>query len=324
MKKNIFGEVDSVLVYSYTISNKNGVELVVHTYGAAIQSLRLPGKNLNNDVILGFDTLEGYRGIPARNPYMGSTVGRFANRIKSAKFELDGKEYVLNKNNNENSLHGGLRGFDKVIWDAEILDDRTIKFFYMSRDGEEGYPGTLNVNVIFTLTDNDVVKITYNATSDALTPINLTNHSYFNLAGHKGGRKELHDHIATINASHYTPVDGQQIPTGEIRPVGDSIFNLKQPTRISSVIDKVEGGGYDHNFVLDGERGRLRLCGRFEHQKSGRAMTVYTTQPGVQFYTGNFLPNDDTLKGKDGAIYSKHGGFCFETQNFPDAINQVK
>jgi len=269
--------------------------------------------------VLGFDNLHGY---VEHNPFFGALVGRFANRIADGKFSLDGKEYTLAKNNGPNSLHGGKLGFDKVKWEAQA-GDSSLLLQYVSQDGEEGYPGTLRATAVYTLSDDDSLSLEFRASTDKPTVLNLTNHSYFNLAGHAHGT--VVDHEVMINASHFTPVNANLIPTGELRPVAGTPFDFLETTKVGERIDAQEdqiefGLGYDHNYVLNGAGTGLRIAARALHRESGRTMEVHTTQPGVQFYTGNHLPAH--LAGKAGADYGFRSGFCFETQHFPDSPNQ--
>jgi len=302
----------------YVLMNASGLRARVMTYGATLVSLEVPGRDGNfADITLGCDSLEGYL---LASPYFGSIVGRYANRIAKGKFTLDGVEYTLAQNNGENHLHGGIQGFDKVIWDAEpvkVEEARGVKFVYLSKDGEEGYPGNLTCTVTYLLTDNDELRISYEAETDKATPVNLTHHSYFNLAGQGNG--DVLDHELTLNADKYTPVDEGLIPTGEIRSVTDSPMDFTTPHTIGERIDQVEGG-YDHNFVLRGGGGTLILAARVYEPESGRVMEIRTTEPGIQFYSGNFL--DGSITGKAGKVYHKHYGFCLEPQHFPDSPNK--
>jgi aldose 1-epimerase len=273
-------------------------------------------------VVLGFDDIEGYQ---KTTTYIGALVGRYANRIAKGKFTLDGKEYTLATNNGENHLHGGVRGFDKVIWKARPLAARggsALELTYLSKDGEEGYPGNLSVRVVYTLTDANELKIDYYATTDKDTVVNLTNHNYYNLAGQGNG--DILGHLLTLNASRFTPTDAGAIPTGELRPVQGTPFDFTRPTAIGARIEQDEeqlklGKGYDHNFVVNGRAGRLRLAARVTEPTTGRAMEVWTTEPGVQLYTGNFLDGSDV--GKGGKPYRYRYGFCLETQHYPDSPN---
>ena len=308
----------------FQMRNARGMEVSIMTYGATVQSIRVPDKEGNvEDVVLGFDTLEGYLG---ENPYFGSIVGRYGNRIANGTFLLDGETYSLARNNGPNHLHGGIVGFDKVIWEGRMYsegDEAVAEFLYVSQDGEEGYPGTLNVTVTYTLTGNNELIVDYSATTDKATPVNLTQHSYFNLSGEGAG--DILHHELHLNASYFTPVDDTQIPTGELRSVLDTPFDFKSaPVAIGARIgeDNAQlaiGSGYDHNYVLDHEGDTLSFAASVYDPVSGRTMTVYTTEPGVQLYTGNFLSG---LSGKQGHVYQQHAGFCLETQHFPDSPNQ--
>jgi aldose 1-epimerase len=308
----------------FTLTNPNGIEVRAITYGGTIISLRMPDKDGRlDDVVLGFDSLEGYLG---GHPYFGAIIGRYGNRIGSAKFTLDGVEYKLPVNNGPNSLHGGLKGFDKVVWQAKSFenDQRVgIVFTYTSPDGEEGYPGNLAVKITYTLTDQNELIFDYEATTDKPTPVNLTQHTYFNLAG--AGKGDILGHEITLNADSFTPVDATLIPTGEIRKVAGTPMDFTKPTTIGARIDAEDeqiklGPGYDHNFVINRKAEGLSLAARVYEPTSGRVMEVSTTEPGVQFYSGNFL--DGTLTGKGGHVYQKRSGFCLETQHFPDSPNK--
>jgi aldose 1-epimerase len=296
--------------------------VAITTYGGRIVSLKAPGRDGKfADVVLGFDNLEGYLG---EHPYFGALVGRYGNRIAKGRFKLDGKEYKLATNNGANSLHGGLKGFDKMVWVGREVPggDPSVELTYLSKDGEEGYPGNLTEKVTYTLTAANELRIDYSATTDKDTVVNVTNHSYFNLAGQ--GQGNILSHVVQLNAAKFTPVDAGLIPTGQLKSVEGTPFDFRQPTVIGARInDKDEqvtrGGGYDHNFVVDGEPGTLRLAARVTEPTSGRVLEVSTTEPGVQFYTGNFL--DGTVKGKGGVAYAKRTGFCLETQHFPDSPN---
>jgi len=301
---------------------KNGhLTVKIMTYGATITSIETPDKRGKiDDVVLGFDDLAGYLG---KHPYFGSTVGRVANRIAKGKFSLNGHEYTLATNNGPNTLHGGLKGFDKVVWKAEELetgDGPSVRMSYTSPDGEEGYPGDLKVSILFTVTADDKLKIEYSAETDKATPVNLSNHTYFNLGGKDSD--SIRDHEVTLNAERYTPVDDTLIPTGEIAPVEGTPYDLRKPTRIGPKIDVLtnEPQGFDHNYVLNNKDGGLTLAATVYDPKSGRELEVTTTEPGVQFYTGNFLDGSD--RGKGGVSYKQHGALCLETQHFPDSINQ--
>ncbi len=317
IQKQSFGELpDGTPVDIFTLTNGRGFKARLLTYGATLVSLEVPGRNGKpGDIVLGYDSLGGYA---KNNPYFGSTVGRYGNRIAKGKFPLDGITYELATNNGENHLHGGITGYDKVVWKAEPVrgdGEVGVKFSYLSPDGEEGYPGNLNITVTFILNGQNELKIGYEATTDKPTPVNLTNHSYFNLAG----EGDILGHELMINADSYTPVDAGLIPTGEISPVLDTPFDFTSPHTIGERIARVEGG-YDHNFVLRSGGGELALAVRVVEPASGRIMEISTTEPGLQFYSGNFL--DGTIAGKGGRIYKKHAGFCLETQHFPDSPNR--
>jgi aldose 1-epimerase len=326
VQKAPFGKTkEGAPVELYTLTNQRGMVAKVMTYGATLTELLVPGKSgAPANVVLGFDTLEPYL---AGTPYFGATVGRVGNRIAKGTFTLNGKTYKLAANNGPNHLHGGIKGFDKVVWKAEVLRSnagQSLKFTYRSVDGEEGYPGNLDVTVIYTLTDvgSGELRIDYTATTDQATPVNLTNHTYFNLAGEGNGT--ILDHVLTINADAITPVDAALIPTGKIEPVKGTVFDFTAPTAIGARIGKVPGGppvGYDHNYVLRPLTGALpvRQAAVVSDPKSGRTMRVQTTEPGVQFYTGNFL--DGTIKNRKGVPYQQHAAFCLETQHFPDSVN---
>jgi aldose 1-epimerase len=319
IRKESFGQTpDGEQVDLYTLTNAHGLRARITNYGAILVSLEVPDKGGKlADVTLGYDTLDGYI---KKSAFFGATVGRYANRIGKAKFVLDGVEYKLAANNGENHLHGGSKGFDKVVWDASEVraeDGVGVSMVYMSKDGEEGYPGNLACVVTYTLTKNDELKISYEALTDKATVVNLTNHSYWNLAGQGSG--DVLGHEVMINADKYTVVDKGLIPTGEIRSVKDSPMDFTKPMTIGSRIDKVEGG-YDHNYVLNSGGGTPALCARVYEPSSGRVMEIYTAEPGVQFYTGNFL--DGSITGKGGKAYKKHYGFCLETQHFPDSPNK--
>jgi aldose 1-epimerase len=321
VKSELFGRLaDGAAVDIYTLTNRpSGIEARVMTYGATLVSLRLPDrKGEFADVLLGFDNLEGYLGT---HPYFGVIVGRYANRIAKGRFTLDGVAYTLARNNNGNSLHGGLKGFDKVVWRAEPIqpaDGVGVKLTYLSKDMEEGYPGNLSVTVVYLLTNTDELKVSYEAETDKKTPVNLTNHAYWNLKGEGNG--DVLGHALQLGADKFTAVDSAAnlIPTGEISSVAGTPFDFTSPHLIGERIAQVEGG-YDHNFVLRGGGGTLALAARVEEPGSGRAMEIYTDQPAIQLYTGNFL--DGTVVGKGGKAYQKHYALCLETQHFPDSPN---
>jgi aldose 1-epimerase len=318
---------DGKSVSLFTLRNRNGVETRITNYGGIVVSLSVPDRNGKfDDVVLGFDGLAGY--LQKDVPYFGALIGRYGNRIAGGKFTLDGKTYTLAKNNGPNSLHGGNVGFDKKVWTAEPgADGQSLKLTYTSPDGEEGYPGTLTATVVYSLSDADELKIDYTATTDKPTVVNLTNHSYFNLAGQ--GMGDILNHQLQINASRFTPVDKTLIPTGELKEVVGTPFDFTAPhtvgERINDKNQQLEfGKGYDHNFVLDGVSGPNappRLAARVTEPASGRILEVYTNEPGLQFYTGNFL--DGTFTGKQGRVYKFRYGFCMETQHFPDSPNHA-
>ena len=313
---------EGAAVESFTLRNKAGAEVKAITFGAIITSIRVPDRTgALADIVLGFDTVDGY---VKEHPYFGALVGRYGNRIARAAFTLDGQTYRLAANNGPNHLHGGVRGFDKYTWAAEVLPNATgVAFTRTSADGEEGYPGRLNVRVSYILSDASELLIEYQATTDKATPVNLTQHTYFNLAGHNAGT--ILDHEVTIAADRFTPVDATLIPTGELAPVDGTPMDFRKPVRVGARIDASTpqlkfGIGYDHNWVLNGAPGTLRPAARVVEPKSGRTLEVSTTEPGVQFYTGNFL--DGSVKGKGGAVYHHRNGLCLETQHFPDSPNQ--
>lgn len=307
----------------YTLKNANGMEARIMTYGGAVVSLKTPDRDGNMaDVVLGFDDLAGYLGD---EPYFGALIGRYGNRIGGAKFELDGKLYTLVANDGPNSLHGGKKGFDKVNWKVESAGAQSLGLSYVSADGEEGYPGQLKVKVTYTLTDHNELRLDYEAVTDKPTVLNLTNHSYFNLKD--GGASLILDHVLTLNADRFTPVDKTLIPTGELRPVEGTPFDFRQPTRIGARIDADNeqiryAGGYDDNWVINRTGDGLIPAATVYEPTTGRVMEVLTTQPGVQFYTGNFL--DGTLIGKGGTAYARRSALCLETQHFPDSPNHPK
>jgi aldose 1-epimerase len=325
IEKRAFGKTaEGEAVDLYTLSNGAGMRVGIMTYGGIVVSLEVPDRDGKSaDVVLGFDTLEGYLG---ESPYFGALIGRYGNRIANGLFTLDGNEYKLEQNNGPNSLHGGLKGFDKRVWSAEpITEDGTVglRLRYTSADGEEGYPGTLKCTVTYRLTEDNALKIDYLAETDKATPINLTNHSYFNLAGHDAG--SILGHEMMIAADTFLSVDETLIPTGELRTVADTPFDFREPIAIGARINadydqlKFYPGGYDHCHVLRNQDGDVALGARVADPKSGRVMEVYTTEPGVQFYSGNFL---DGVAGKGGAVYYERFGFCLETQHYPDSPNQ--
>jgi aldose 1-epimerase len=319
VQKADFGKTDDgTVVEIYTLTNAKGVKAKITTYGATLTELWVPDRTGKlGDVVTGFSTLDGYL---KGHPYFGSTVGRVANRIAGGKFTLEGKEYTLAVNNGPNHLHGGKVGFDKRVWKATpkaSADGPAVEFTYTSPDGEEGYPGTLQVAVTYTLTAKNTLRIDYRATTDKATPVNLTNHAYFNLAG-KGN---ILNHQLTLNCSRYTPADETLIPTGKIASVKGTPLDFTSPKAIGKQIEKIGGKptGYDHNFVRNNNTTFGRTA-RVYDPTSGRVMTMFTSEPGVQFYTGNFL--DGTVTGKGGTVYKKHAAFCLEAQHYPDSVNK--
>lgn len=323
-----FGKTsDGVSVYRYVLTNNNGVEAVVITYGATLVSLKVPDRNGKAaDIVLGYDNLDGYE---QGKSYFGATIGRYGNRIARGEFTLDGTVFHLPKNDGPNSLHGGTRGFNKRVWtavDRSRAGAQILELSYTSADGEEGYPGTLKVKVIYTLpAETSELRIDYTATTDKDTVVNLTNHSYFNLSGDL--TKEIVDHQLLLLAPQFTPVDSTLIPTGELRAVRGTPFDFTKPTVIGARIDQDDeqlkfGKGYDHNWVLEkAEKTGLRLAAEVFERASGRVLQVLTTEPGIQFYSGNFL--DGTAKGKGGQLYGHRTGLCLETQHFPDSPNHL-
>lgn len=312
----LFGTLEGQEIKQYTLTNTSGMVVKIINYGGYVTNIVVPNKaGVKEDIVLGFDSLAGY--LQKGNPYMGCIVGRYANRIANAKFVLDGKTYQLAANNNGNSLHGGIKGFDKVIWTAQPQGDSRLLLDYTSKDGEEGYPGTLKVQVVYTLTPANELKIEYTAQTDKPTVVNLTNHSYFNLSG--GSDSTILGHQLMLDADRYTAVDATLIPTGELPTVKGTAMDFTKPVTIGTDIAKV-AGGYDHNWVLNKKGDSLSLAATLYHEGSGRFMEVYTTQPGIQFYTGNFL--NGTLTGKGGKKYVQHSGLCLETQHFPDSPNK--
>ncbi|XP_075059802.1 galactose mutarotase [Mixophyes fleayi] len=289
------------------------VKAEIISFGCIITRLETKDRDGNfSDIVLGFDDLKGYIN---KHPYFGAVVGRVANRIAKGKFTVDGQNYLLPINNGPNSLHGGLKGFDKVLWTPEVLENG-VRFSYTSADGEEGYPGELRVWVTYTLSGSEL-SVHYKAQTSVTTPINVTNHSYFNLAGQ--GAENIYDHEISIDAEHYLPVDDTMIPTGEVATVQGTCFDLRKPVNLGNQMGKLQINGYDHNFCLSVTQ-KPQHCARVYHKPSGRVLSVCTTQPGVQFYTANFL--DGSLKGKGGAVYPKHSALCLETQAWPDAVNK--
>jgi len=323
VEKQPFGKTaDGTPVDLYTLTNSKGVRVAITNYGGIVVSLFTPDRNGNpGDIVLGFERLEDYL---KGHPYFGAIIGRYGNRIAKGRFTLDGVEYKLAQNNGENHLHGGLVGFDKKVWKARDFVDaegQHLELRYTSPDGEEGYPGNLDVTVTYSLNEQNQLRIDYVATTDKPTVVNLTNHSYFNLAG----EGDILGHLLRLNADYFTPVDAGLIPTGELRPVKGTPFDFTEPTPIGARIEQDDeqlryGRGYDHNFVLRGGGGSLAEAAEVYEPKTGRVLRVLTTEPGVQFYTGNFL--DGTLRGKYGRVYHRRTGFCLETQHFPDSPNK--
>ncbi len=322
-----FGKMaDGAQVEAFTLTNARGVEVKAITYGGIIQSLRVPDRSGRfGDIVLGFDSLDGYL---KDHPFFGAIIGRYGNRIGKAQFTLNGQTYKLAANNGPNHLHGGVKGFDKVVWTGQVVDDKrgaAVAFSRTSPDGEEGYPGNLKVKVTYVLTDDNSLIVDYEATTDKATPVNLTQHSYFNLAGEGSG--DILAHELAINADRYTPVDDTLIPTGELASVAGTPFDFRKPVAIGARINDghaqiANGKGYDHNWVLNRKGAGLQLAARVKEPKSGRTLEVQTTEPGIQFYAGNFL--DGTIKGKGGHVYGHRTGFCLETQHYPDSPNQPK
>lgn len=314
-------KVDTVqgkAVYTYTLTNKNGLEVKITNYGATLMSILIPDSgNTKTDIILGFDNIQPYvNGCP----YFGAVVGRYGNRIDQGKFSIDGQKYQLTVNSFRHHLHGGKQGFDRVVWTPEIVSKDSIgslKLTYQSKDGEEGYPGNLTASVTYTLNDDNELLMEYEAITDKATIINLTNHAYFNLAG----TGTILDQELTINASNYTPVDTSLIPTGEIKAVANTPFDFTTSHKIGERIDQVNGG-YDHNYVLDRKSNEMEFCASLLDPASGRKLEIFSTEPGIQFYSGNFL--DGSITGKYGQIYQLYAGLCLETQHFPNSPNNSK
>jgi aldose 1-epimerase len=319
--KQDYGKLDGKPVELYILTNSKGMTVKITTYGGVITELFAPDtRGKYADVVLGCEDLKAYL---EGTPYFGAITGRVANRIAKGKFKLDGKEYTLAVNDPPNALHGGKKGFDKVLWKAKSLETKDsvgLELTYRSPDGEEGYPGNLDVTVTYTLTEQNELKIDYKAVTDKATPLNLTNHSYFNLAGQGVGL--ILDHELQLEADKYTPSDETMIPTGEIKPVKGTVFDFTKSTPIGDRIKELKGtpGGYDLNYVLSAGGKKLARAARVFEPTTGRIMEVWTTEPGIQFYSGNFL--DGKVKGKGGKSYPKHAGFCLETQHFPDSVNQ--
>jgi aldose 1-epimerase len=315
--KSDFGKIGEKEVFLYTLTNKHGISVKITNYGGIITGIMMPGKDgINGNIVLGYDKLQDY---VANSPYFGAIVGRYANRIANGEFSLDGVQYKLARNNGNNALHGGIRGFDKVVWEAREYSDTAsagLALTYLSPDGEEGYPGDLTVVVNYVLNNKDELLISIEAGTDKSTPVNICNHTYFNL---NGAQSDVLRHILTIPADSYTEVNDQLIPTGNLPAVKGTPMDFNTPTPVSKNIEQVKGG-YDHNYVLRKKAGEMSLAAVLFDPESGRKVTVETTQPGVQFYSGNFL--DGSCKGPGGKVYNKHYGLCLETQHFPDSPNQ--
>lgn len=325
-KKSYGTTTDGKPVDEYTLTNGNGVEVKVITYGGIISSVRVPDRNGKLDnVVLGLDTLSDYE---TKNPYLGAIIGRYGNRIAKAQFTLDGTVYTLAANNGTNSLHGGLKGFDKMVWTAKEIPstaDVGLELHHLSLDGEEGFPGNLATKVVYTLTADNAIRIEYSATTDKTTIVNLTQHTYFNLAGNGSG--SIYGSIVQINADRYTPVDENLIPTSELAPVAGTPFDFRAPKSIDGGIrsghpQMVLARGYDHNFVINRTDDTSLAKAAFVYDPvTGRGMEVFTTEPGIQFYTSNFF--DATVVGSSGGMYRQGDGFCLETQHYPDSPNQA-
>ncbi len=319
-----FGTIDGQPVHLFVLTNTRGMKAAITNYGGIVVELWVPDRHGRlADVVLGYSTLQEY---VKGSPYFGAIIGRYGNRIGNARFRLGGREYRLAANDHGNHLHGGIKGFDKVVWKAQPTltpEGPQLALTYLSKDGEEGYPGNLHATVTYRLTEENALDIQYRATTDKPTPVNLTNHSYFNLRGQ--GQGDILGHRLVLCADRFTPVDQGLIPTGELRPVEGTPFDFRQPVAIGTRIDQPDeqlrfGRGYDHNFVLNKKPGELGLAGRVEEPTTGRVMEVLTTEPGIQFYSGNFL--DGTNVGKGGKVYRHRYGFCLETQHFPDSPNK--
>lgn len=324
-----FGKThDGTAIEQYVLRNSHGMQATVITYGGVLQSLKVPDKNGKfEDVVLGFDDVQGYQSGKA---FFGATIGRYGNRLAQGAFELDGKRYQMPLNDGPNSLHGGALGFDKRVWKAQPLNSKDsvgVTLSYLSPDGEMGFPGNLKVEVTYSLNDHNELRIEYKASTDKPTVLNLTNHSYFNLAG--AGNGDVLKQLATLHASHYTPVNGTLIPTGELAPVAGTPMDFRQPTAIGQRIKddhpqlkfaEPKQGGFDFNWVLDAKGDVSQLAADVRDPQSGRRLQLYTSEPGVQFYTSNFL--DGSVKGKAGKAYGHWSAFTLETQHYPDSPNQ--
>ncbi len=321
-KENFQKEVDGKKTDLYVLKNENGVEVCITNFGGRIVSIMVPDKyGEMQDIVLGFDSIQDYIDVPSD---FGASIGRYANRIANGKFELDGEEYILAQNNFGHSLHGGPKGFQYVVYDANQIDDKNLEVSYTAKDGEEGFPGNITCKVLFTLTDDNEIKMKYEAETDKPTIVNMTNHSYFNLDG--DASRNNSDYLLTINADEYTPVDSTFMTTGEILTVEGTDMDFRTPTPIGARIDNFEfdqlknGNGYDHNWVLNTGGDIKKIAATLESPKSGIIVDVYTTEPGIQVYTGNFL--DGTATGKKGQIYNQRVGVCLETQKYPDSPNK--
>lgn len=304
----------------YTLTNSNGMEAKITNYGGIVTHLTAPDTEGNfENIVLGFDSLDKYLEEKYRNanPYFGALIGRYGNRIDDGQFTLNGEEYQLSTNDGDNHLHGGVKGFDKVLWEVVEATENSLELSYLSEDGEMGYPGNLTVNVVYSVTDENELKIEYQATTDKATPVNLTHHSYFNLSGDPSTR--ILDHELMIDASSYTPVNDELIPTGEIAGVEGTPFDFSDPHEIGARIDDVEGG-YDHNFVVNDADGSLKVVATLHDPETGRFMEVISGEPGLQFYSGNFL--DGSLQGPEGTDFVQYSALCLETQHFPNSPNE--
>lgn len=321
LKSNFVSEVEGKPTALYVLKNKNGLEACITNYGGRMVSLMTPDKNGKmTDVVLGYDSISDYLKSDGN---FGALIGRYGNRIAQGKFSLDSVEYQLPQNNNGHCLHGGPEGYHTRLWDAKQLNDQTLELTYLSKDGEAGFPGNLQIKVTYTLTDDNAIELAYEAETDKPTVVNLTNHSYFNLSGVPGST--ILDHDIMINADTYTPVDSLLIPTGETPSVEGTPMDLRNPIAIGAQIDStfeqlVKGRGYDHNWILNSKGDINVLAAKATSPTSGISLEVYTSEPGVQFYTGNFMTGED--KGKGGAVYPHRGAFCLETQHYPDSPNQ--
>lgn len=316
--KAAFGNVDGKEVSLYTLTNNKGNQVKITTYGGIVTSWTYPDKaGKKESIVVGFDSLQPYLQKP---PYFGALIGRYGNRIANGKFKIDGTEYTLATNDGKNHLHGGNKGYDKVVWDAKIVNDTTptLLLSYVSKDGEEGYPGTLTIAVRYTLTNDDELEIEYDATTDKSTYVNLTQHNYYNLSGNVNNT--ILDHSLFIDADNFTPVDSTLIPTGVIATVKGTPFDFTKATKIGARIDSVKGG-YDHNWVLNKKDATLTMVATLTDATSGRKMDIYTTEPGLQFYSGNFL--DGTFTNYDGKKVNHRTALCLETQHFPNSPNQA-